>query len=257
MRSLLAVVTMITLTSAAAPAAAPATSGMQAADSTAYLALFLRAAPGRLLDLVELYRQRMAVQDAAKEPRPLFARHSQGDQWDLLLLYPIGSLSAYHAPEHLARWRQAAVSLGYDEAAFERRAEDLVAWREELFVAGPPVDTLRARNADAGFYHLEVFLALAGQRAGLLRQRRMENDYLQRIGRADNLVFTRLGGGPWDLFTLGFYRNLQHYAEPSTLSEAADDAAARAAGFESRLTIGSDLRTFLAGHHDTLLNRVR
>lgn len=250
MLSLLVAVTL------AASSSLPAPTPLAQSDSTVYRALFLRAAPGRLLDLVALYQARMRVHDAAGEPRPLFARHSQGDHWDLLLLYPVGSLEAWFAPGRATRWRAAAARAGLPEEEFARRDEALVAWREELFVNGPPVATIRARNAEAGFYHLEVFLAFAGQREGLLRQRVMENDYLRRVGRPDNLVFTRLAGASWDLFTLGFYRNIQHYAEPSSVSEAEDEAAARAAGFEGRNTIGSYLRTFLAGHHDTLLNRV-
>lgn len=228
-----------------------------AADSTIYRALFLRAAPGHLLELIDLYRARMPVHVAAGEAEPVFARHSQGDHWDLLLLYPIGTMAEYYSENRRARWGRAERETGYDGAEFDRERERLEAWREELFVAGPVVATLRERNRDAGFYHLEVFLALPGQRGALLNQRVMENDYLRRIGRPDNLVFTRIGGAPWDLFTLGFYRNLQHYAEPSTVSEAADEVAAKAAGFEGRNTIGSYLRSFLQGHHDTLLNRVR
>lgn len=228
-----------------------------AVDSTTYRVVLLQAAPGRLLDLIALYRDRMRLHDAANEPRPLFARHAQGDHWDLLLVYPIGTMEEYYAPARQARWAQAAASLGYDEARFAAQFDALVAWQEELFVTGPPVGDLRARNAEAGFYHLEMFVARAGMRDSLLRQRRMENDYLRRIHRPDNLVFTRIGGAAWDLFTIGFYRNLQHYAEPAGVDDAADDDAARAAGFEGRNTIGSYLRTFLQSHHDTLLNRVR
>ncbi len=245
---------MLTALLAAAVIALPSAA---ADDSTVYRALFLRAAPGHLLELIDLYRARMAVHAAAGEAEPVFARHSQGDHWDLLLLQPVGTMAEYYSEERQARWERAEREIRYDGGAFDRERDRLEAWREELFVSGPEVATLRERNRDAGFYHLEVFLALPGQRAALLHQREMENDYLRRIGRPDNLVFTRIGGAPWDLFTLGFYRNLQHYAEPSTVSDVADDAAAKAAGFESRNTIGSYLRTFLQGHHDTLLNRVR
>lgn len=226
-------------------------------DTTVYRTLFLRAAPGVLLELADLYRARMPLYRAAGEPEPVLARHSQGDHWDLLLIEPIGSLSDYHAPERAARWRRAEASIGYDAAAFEAARDRLEAWREELFVAGPDTAEFRTRQQDAGLYHLEVFLALAGERSALRRQREMENDYLHRVGRPDNLIFTRVGGASWDLFTLGFYRDLQEFATPAAVSDAEDDAAARAAGFEGSHTIGSYLRTFLQRHHDTLLNRVR
>lgn len=226
-------------------------------DTTIYRTVFLRAAPGDLLELVDLYRARLPLYRAAGEPEPVLARHSQGDHWDLLLIEPIGSMMAYHAPERAARWQRAAVSIGYDAVAFEAARDRLEAWREELFVAGPDTAEFGTRQHNAGFYHLEVFLALAGKRGALLHQREMENDYLGRVNRPDNLIFTRVGGAAWDLFTLGFYRDLQDFATPAAVSAAEDDAAARAAGFEGSHTIGSYLRTFLQRHHDTLLNRIR
>jgi hypothetical protein len=56
-----------------------------------YKTTFVRAAPGKLLDLVALYKSRMAVDEAAGDERPLWWRHTQGDQWDLMLLFPMGS----------------------------------------------------------------------------------------------------------------------------------------------------------------------
>ena len=248
---------LTTFLAAIALAQAPTVPVTTLGDTTVYRALFLRAAPGKLLDLVELYRARLPLYRAAGVPEPVLARHSQGDHWDLLLLEPVGSLHDHYAPARAARWREAEAAIAYDAAAFEAARERLEAWREELFVAGPDPATVQARQTGAGFYHLEVFLALAGERDALRRQREMENDYLRRVGRPDNLVFTRLGGAPWDLFTLGFYRDLQDFATPAAVSDAEDDAAARAAGFEGSHTIGSYLRTFLQRHHDTLLNRIR
>lgn len=226
------------------------------ADTFAYRAVFYRAAPGHLLELIELLKARVRTSRAAGEPEPLLARHSQGDHWDLLYLQPIGTVSAFHDAARQGRWARAASGSGLPEAEFARQAEQLVAWREELFVAGPELGEFQQRNVGAGFYHLEVFLALAGQREALHRQRLMENDFLAAIGRPTNHVFTRLGGAAWDLFTLGYYQNLQHYATPTTATSEQEEAAAKAAGFESRNHIGSYLRTFLASHHDTLLGRV-
>lgn len=244
------------LLTVASPHPAPMTQGPIRADTFAYRAMFYRAAPGQLLELIELLKERVRTSRAAGEPEPLLARHSQGDHWDLLYLQPIASVSAYHDPARRTRWEQAAATSGLSEADFGRRADLLVAWQEELFVAGPALVEFQSRNSGAGFYHLEVFLALAGQRQALHRQRLMENEYLAAIGRPTNLVFTRLGGASWDLFTLGYYENLQHYATPAMVTAEQEEAAATAAGFQSRNHIGSYLRTFLAGHHDTLLGRV-
>lgn len=222
-----------------------------------YQAVFLRAAPGHLLELIDAIKARMPVYDAAGLHRPLLLRHSQGDQWDLMLLAPIGSVSDHFGPERAARWRGAAQRTGFDDAAFMTRAEAMVAWNEELYVTGPPVAALDSATARAGYFHLEVFQALAGKRDSLHSQRLMENRFLGDIGRPTNLIFRKITGGPWDLFTLGFYRDLQHYAEPAAVSATREEQAARAAGFESRNHIGSYLRQFLSGHHDTLGGIVR
>ncbi len=227
------------------------------ATDTTYQAVFMRAAPGHLLHLIDAVKARMPVYEAAGEARPVLMRHSQGDQWDLLLLVPIGSMGEHFGDERSKRWPAAAGRVKFDEAAYQRRLADWVSWQEELYVTGPPVAALEAAANQAGYFHLEVFQALAGKRDSLLTQRVMENDFLRRIGRAANFIFTKITGPAWDSFTIGFYRDLQHYAEPSKVSAEDEDRAARAAGFESRNHIGPYLRQFLSGHHDTLGSVVR
>jgi hypothetical protein len=233
---------MIALVAAVLLGMAPSPARPAPADPYVYRAVFLQAAPGRLLELVDLFKATLPVYDAAGLPRPLLGRHTQGDRWDILVVEPVGSLASFYAHEPATQWE---------------RMESLVAWREELFVSGPPLEEFERRNTEGGFYHLEIFLGLAAKRDSLYRQRLMEDDYSRRIGRPDNLVFTRVGGAAWDLFTIGFYRSLQHYAEPSNITVEQDEAAAKAAGFASRNDIGAYLRRFIALHHDTLLVPIR
>ncbi len=206
----------------------------------AYRALFVRAAPGRLMELVSLVKARR--DSAPKESRAVILRHSQGDQWDLVLLQPVGSLSRYFATNRTA-----------PDPLWDR----LVAWQEELFTSGPPAGEFREAAEHAGYFHLEIFLALAGDRDSLRIEREMENTFLKAIGKPGNFVFTRSVGASWDLFTVGFYRDLQHYAELSGRTPEQEEAAARAAGFVSRESIGPYLRRFINGHHDTLGSVVR
>ena len=206
----------------------------------AYRALFVRAAPGRLVELVELVKARR--DSAWKETRPVLLRHSQGDQWDLVLLQPIGSLSRYFATDRTR-----------PDPLWDR----LVAWQEELFTLGPPAAEFREAVDRAGFFHLEIFVALAGDRDSLRIERAMENSFLKAVGRPGNFVFSRSAGASWDLFTVGFYRDLQHYAEPSGRTPELEETAARAAGFVSRESIGPFLRRFINGHHDTIGSVVR
>ena len=61
-------------------------------------------------------------------------------------------------------------------------------------------------------------------------------------------------GAAWDLFTIGFYRDIKHYAESADISEAAQEAAARAAGFESAKQIGPYLRALIGSVSMELLH---
>lgn len=231
--------------------------GSNQQDPNSYVAVTMRAAPGHLLDLIDLMKSRQPVYQAAGEAEPLLLRHSQGDQWDLLILAPMANLADHFSRDRAARWQSAARRAGFDEAGFNRRIDEWVSWREELYVTGPAVADLYSAAAGAGYFHLEIFQALAGKRDSLMLQREMENDFLTRIGRPTNFIFRRVGGAAWDAFTLGLYRDLQHYAEPTSSTPEAEDAAAVAAGFRSRGHIGALLRQFLASHHDTLGSIVR
>jgi hypothetical protein len=85
----------------------------------------------------------------------------------------------------------------------------------------------------------------------------MENAYSRAIGAPENLIFTREAGAHWDLFTVGGFRDLKHYASAADVPEAKQEEAARAAGFDSAKAIGPYLRTLIAQHHDTLAVAIR
>ena len=215
--------------------------------------MFLRAAPGRLLDVIALYKERLPVFEAAGDERPFWMRHSQGDQWDLMLLFPMGSFTDYFSKERVARRANAAQELGLPAPAdFRQMVRERMAWHEEVFVEGPSVDEVKKAFDEAGFYHVEMFMALPGKQAELRREREMENAFLERIGRPKSLIFTHLEGAGWDLFTIGFYRDLKHFAESADVPRDKLEPAARAAGFLSVDAIGPFLRTLIATHHDTL-----
>jgi hypothetical protein len=227
------------------------------AQSFLYKAMFVRAAPGKLLELIALYKERMPVYDAAGDVRPFWIRHSQGDQWDLMLLFPMESWPAYYSAGRIARRNAAAAKSRLPQADFARKFYELAAWHEEVFVEGPPLETVRKHFEGAGFFHLEIFMALPGKQGELRKQREMENAYLTGMGRPANLIFTHDQGAAWDLFTLGFYRDLKHYAESADIPPAKQDAAAKAAGFAGADAVGPYLRTLIASHHDTLALAVK
>lgn len=177
-------------------------------------------------------------------------RHSQGDRWDLMLLYPLDGFADYYSLERILRRQKA-------EQKDSRTFADDIAWREDLFVYGPPLEEVRKNWDSAGFLHVEIFQSLPAQQAALLKERGMENEYLRQLKQPTNLVFTRVEGAAWDCFTMGFYRDLQHYAESAKTTPEDADKAAKAAGFESAKAIGPYLRTLIALHHDTLAVAVK
>ncbi|UCF39764.1 MAG: hypothetical protein JSW43_08440 [Gemmatimonadota bacterium] len=231
--------------------------GTADADTTyLYKALFVRAAPGELVSLIELYEERMPVFEAGAG-RPFVLRHRQGDQWDVFYLFPMESFERYWSEGQAARRAAAAAGSPRSDHEFERLVLQRVAWREELYVKGPALETVRAALEGGTLFHLEAFIAVPGKRAELLREREMENAYLAAVGRPTNLIFTRAAGAAWDSFTIGVYRDLAHYAEGDAVPAEEADAAARAAGFEAADRIGTYLRTLMSSHHDTIGRIVR
>lgn len=227
-------------------------------DRQLYRTLFLRAAPGELATVLELLRERWPTWQAASEIGPFRMRHSQGDHWDLMLIFHVGDgFEDYFSEANGERVGRAWEEAGETDDEFEARLLPHVAWREELWVWGPSAEEVAARFADAGYFHVEVFLAIAGKREELLNQRAMENIYLDGIGRARNLIFERAGGAAWDAYTIGFYRDLKHFAESADIADEVQDRAAVAAGFESSSTISTYLRSLIARHNDTLATAIR
>ncbi|HEV2750211.1 MAG TPA: hypothetical protein VGV12_06775 [Gemmatimonadales bacterium] len=207
-------------------------SATQHSDAQLYRILLLRAAPGSVLDVIALEKQASG--------RPFLLRHSQGDQWDLMAIFP------------MATDRVTPV----EDARLDSALSARIAWREEVFVKGPPLPQVTAALGGGAFYHIEMHVALPGRLADLVREREMENAFERALTRPEDLIFTRVAGATWDVVTVGAYRDIKHYAESADIPEARQDSAARVAGFASAEAIGPYLRTLIATHHDTLARAV-
>jgi hypothetical protein len=226
-----------------------------AAPSSGYLyrATLIQAAPGKLLEVVDLYKAGWPGLRDSGDEAPIAMRHSQGDRWDLLLLFPMATDEQFYARDRVARREKAAAAARSD---LEKLRAD-VARQEDVFVFGPPLEEVRGKLGNAGLFHIEMFEALPGQLAGLYREREMENAYAKALGEPENLIFVRDSGAAWDLFTVGPFRDLKHYAESADVPAAKQEEAAKAAGFEGARFVGPYLRTFIALHHDTLAVAVK
>ncbi len=228
-------------------------SAMQAAETQyLYKVTRVQAAPGKLLELVDLYKTHAAAYEKAGDEAPLWMRHSQGDHWDLLILFPMGDYSQFYQPERIAKRRQADQSANLGD-----KFKDDIAWQEDLFAYGPPLADLRKAFAAGAFFHVEMFEALPGKFADLYKEREMENTYARTLKEPENFIFVRDQGAAWDIFTIGVFRDLKHYAESADVPVKDQEAAARAAGFEAPSQIGPYLRRFIRSHHDTLAVAVK
>ena len=211
-----------------------------------YKASLVQAAPGKFLELIDAYKKLFAEETkVALDAAPLWMRHSQGDRWDLLILFPMGSYMDYYKPDRVVKrdtvldnWRE--------------RLKNEIAWQEDIFVYGPPLEELRKAFATAGLFHVEMFQSLPGTQVELQKQREMENVFSRTVKAPENFIFLRDQGAAWDLFTIGCFENLKHYAQAADVSPAEADTAAKSAGFESAAQIGPYLRTLIALHRDTL-----
>ena len=227
---------------------APAT---RAAEPTyLYKTKLVQAAPGKLLEVIDLLKASQAKFKDAGDELPLLMRHSQGDHWDLLVLIPMKSYADYYSAERIAKRTQAFMDI-------QPKLDPLIAWQEDVFVYGPALGDLRKVWDVSAFFHVEMFDSLAGKDSELFKEREMENAYLRALKRPENFIFVKDQGAAWDMFTIGAYRDLKHYAESAGISEADQDAAAKAAGFEAASRIGPYLRTLIRSHHDTLAVSVK
>jgi len=239
----------------AAPAAAQ--SAPPAAPHTLYRLQMLQAAPGRLLELIDVVKKHAALAAAGGEAAPVIMRHSQGDHWDLAVLWPMDDWVAYYSPTRVAKREAAARASGRAPADTERDLDPLVSWHEDLYMRGPSIEALRAHVKDMGLLHYEMMQALPGKREALIEERHMENAFNRHRGRGETLIFVRETGSDWDVVTLGVYRNWTQYAESDLIPKDRSDEAARKAGFTGADGVGPYMRTLISTHRDTLGSQVR
>lgn len=217
---------------------------LQLSAQTLYKVSLFRAAPGQLLPLIENMQER--VQDYKKSggDTPFIVRHSQGDQWDLMVYENIDNYQLYYGKNK-----------SLNSIFTPHHGDDfysLVSFHETIYTEGPDYKTVAELFDKNNFFHVEMFVALPGMQKELLAQRKMENVYLQEIGRGVNLIFTVNQGAHWDCFTLGGYRDIKHFAESADIPLEVEEKAAIKAGFKGVNNISPYLRSLISMHHDTL-----
>ena len=234
--------------------AASATMAQEHEGEYLYKVSTIRAAPGTLPDLlnwIDALRKSGFFEDAG-ESSPFIMRHSQGDQWDLMIITPMENWADYYSDSSVQKRLQAFDA--HSELLAD--ADGLIAFDEDIFAYGPTLPVLQNAFETNNFLHIEMFEAIAGKTDELIDQRRMENKYLSATGQTPNMIFVRTAGSDVDVLTIGFHESLEVFAAPAPVSDEEKELAAKAAGFKDRADISFYLRSLISGHHDTLANKV-
>jgi len=243
---------LVLLVLAAAVFFAPSYAQAQTEGDYLYRVTMLRAAPGHFVGLMAALRESFELDEEAGDRAPFWIRHSQGDQWDFMLVYPMGGFPSFYDGDRVGQ--RAAAWESVRGKTLATRLAEVTSYREEWFARSVAIDEMAGRFDGMGFFHVEMFTGLPGKREELFEQRRMENRYYDHLGgRQLNLLFVREGGSNWDAMTIGFYENLQAFAAAGAMHSAEQqEAAALAAGFDGVGAISPYLRSLLDHHHDTL-----
>ena len=77
---------------------------------------------------------------------------------------------------------------------------------------GPPLEFVSKAFEGTAYYHIEIFVSLPGKQEELFKEREMENVYGVETKRPYNMIFVRDQGAAWDIYTLGCYRDIKHWA---------------------------------------------
>lgn len=230
---------------------APTAARSQTEGDYLYSVVLLRAAPGAFNDLIEALGEADDLREDAGDEASFRIRHSQGDHWDFMLIVPMESRAAYHAPARIDR--RAEVWESPRGLEVRSRLEAATSYREEWTATSIDQGEMARRFSGMGLFHVEMFAGLPGLREDLLEQRRMENRYYAELDRQLNVLFVREGGSNWDAMTIGFHESLSTFAAAgASIPVARQDRAARAAGFEGVDAISPYLRSLLSYHNDTL-----
>jgi hypothetical protein len=232
-----------------AQAQRPATD-RNAASLELYHVHFVKAAPGKIGELVAAYLD-SPVAEGEPGP-PLVFRHLQGDDWDLMVLTPLG--------------KEETISPDSDPAQeqWAQRTRPLRSQHADTFTAGPAWAQLRTALAgdsaaratgtsggtaatanNANVYTVTTYRSIPGHRAQL-------SDTLRRIAGLDpdrRTILEHVEGAPWEFVVISRFDSWAQLGQ----DEVAPAETLRKQGFASTEAIGEELRQHVAEHRDTIV----
>lgn len=191
---------------------------------------FSKAAPGKLPQLIDTYKAAPAPEASEPQFTPIILRHRDGDEWDLLMITPLGkqtTLTSNPAPQ--------AVMDYYG------RVGPLSDWHNDTFVLGPSWAVVQKALIVAKgepVYVVTDYRALPGHRAQLKAV--LDRNAQDTPGR--NVLFLHAEGASWN------FLNITRY---DTWAEVGAPPPQPPAGTAPQDT-GLAIREHMAVHHDTI-----
>jgi hypothetical protein len=224
--ALAAVLVLASLTGAQPP--------QQAQASEIYHVHVVKAAPGKLAQLINEYKNAPGPSPDEPQVSPIILRHREGSEWDLIVITPLGkktTITADPVPQAVQ--------------AYYNRIQPLTDWHGDTFAVGPSWATVKKalvpeKNTQQAVYIVGDYRAVAGHRSQL--QQVLAGDGSD----ANAVLFTHAEGAPWNFLTVTRYDSWA----------AAGAAPPLAQGAQPAPDAGFALREHLAVHHDTICSYV-
>jgi len=205
-------------------------SGQEAPGQELYHVHFVKAAPGKLAALIDA-ELKAPASPGQTEP-PLIFRHAQGDDWQLMIITPMGPQQTIRAEPPTAEMRQ-----------YLSQVRGLSVRHDDTFTQGPPWAQARkillGDGQPGAVYIVSAFEPVPGEREQLVKA-------LREGPNADPsamLILQHREGAAWQVLTI------TRYPSWVGLGEAMQRQRTQAPGVPPSAQ-------HTAGHRDTIVERV-
>jgi hypothetical protein len=197
-------------------------------DLELYHIHFVKAAPGKLPELIEAYLSRPAPAAGQPQVAPVILRHREGSDWDLVTITPLGKETTLSAETPSQEIQE-----------YYRRLGPLSAWHGDSFTVGPSWSNVKAalvpaEGAQGWVYVVSDYRSLPGHRQQLRQV--LDGNAQNAPGRS--ALFAHVEGAPWNFLTVTRYNSWSQLGEPPPASGDRD--------------AGMPIREHLAAHSDTI-----
>jgi hypothetical protein len=192
----------------------------------------VKAAAGKLPDLIEAYKYVPGPDSGDPQVTPIVLRHREGGEWDLIVITPRGK-------DHTLRSDAPPQSV----QDFNQRIIPVTDWHADTFAVGPVWDVVQkalvpARAAQA-VYTVTDYRALTGHRPQL----RQTLDRIEEQSAGRSVLFAHIEGEPWNFLSVTRYDSWADLGQQQTAPSGPQDPS-------------MDLRRDMAVHHDTVATYV-